>query len=80
MKIQLTFKTPNAIDDIREDVEELLGVDPRVEPECFLDEVDDQVEEIKTALEKWIRYGEYVTLEYDTEAKTLEVLEVWNQF
>lgn len=36
-----------------------------------LDQVDDLELEAKEKLEEWIKYGEYVTLEYDTEKDEL---------
>lgn len=62
MKLTLTFKSPDAIS------EALLyaGIPQRTKP----DEYDDLYGE----LAEWIRYGEYLDVEYDTETKQMTVL------
>jgi len=55
MKIQLTFKMPDVLDQVDEQVEDL-----------------DKAIEIKKILETWISYGEYITVEFDTD--TLETI------
>lgn len=56
MNIRLTFKTPDVVDDaVRR----------------YMQEVDEDRElEIEAACAKWIRYGEYLTVEIDTETGT----------
>lgn len=62
MKLRLTFKTPDVIDQ-------------------FLDNLileDDGVwnkENIKDKLSKWIKYGEYITIEFDIDNQTATVIE-----
>lgn len=74
MKIQITFKDPDAVsnaiqDHVAHDVRSLL-----------LDRNDAlMVEAIRTekaneALTPWIRGGEYLEVEFDTEAKTATVI------
>lgn len=67
MKVHVTFKTPDALD---------MALDEA----CLNDYGNDQsVEDIKDEArqicEKWIKYGEYVTLEIDTTQGTATVLE-----
>lgn len=56
MKIEVTMKTPDALYDALEHIE--------------------NGEVISVKLNKWFRYGEMVTLVYDTEKDTLEVKEI----
>ncbi len=58
MKIKLTFKTPDVIEYA--DFSE--NIDPEDQPS------------IQKELNKWIEYGEYAYLEYDTETKQMIVL------
>lgn len=58
MKITLTFKTPDVIENSLRDLE--LS--------------DEEKQSITERLEKRINYGEYCVLEYDTEKDTLRLL------
>ena len=62
MKIQLTFKSPDTVGDAITDA----GVSRRKNP----DEYDALYEE----LAEWIRYGEYLDVEYDTDTKQMVIL------
>jgi hypothetical protein len=62
MKIVIGFKTPDAVDDALKDVSE----------EGHLAEED--FDEIKKKLSKWIKWGEFVRLVYDTETDTISVI------
>lgn len=64
MKIKIHMKTLDCIDNSLD----TLGLE-----ELGLDE--DKREEFKDLCGKWFKYGEYVVLEIDTEAKTCVVLE-----
>lgn len=57
MKIKVTFKTPDAIDDATEDLD------------------DYQQSRAKQVMHKYIRYGEYINVEFDIEKGTATVLE-----
>ena len=52
MKIRLTMKSPDVAYYGLQDA----GIDPNEVPD-----------DIQDALDKWVRYGEYVTIEIDTE-------------
>ena len=78
MKINVLFKTPGALDQAVEDyVEELLvsmmkkrSLDPDDAEELRVE----AVEKIH-GLKKWVRRGEYVTIEFDLTAGTATVKE-----
>lgn len=59
MKIKLTFKTPDAVYDALND-----------------SNIDDDVkrDRIYAGIGKYVEYGEYLTVEYDTETKTMVVV------
>lgn len=63
MRIGLTFKTPDALDSA---VEDIVGKD---EDETF--ELQDKA---RRALSKFIRYGEYVSIEVDIETGEATVM------
>ena len=77
MKIQITFKTPDA-------VERAVAEAVRYEqlPEFPVDGEQDQREiltqDANDVVSKFIKYGEYVTIEIDTDTKTAIVLPVKN--
>lgn len=60
MKFRVTFKTPDVVDNTIEN----LGVEP-----------DEQEAIYKQVVSKWFKYGEYVTIEVDTNADTATVVE-----
>ena len=62
MKIQLTFKSPDALGEAIQDA----GISRRTNP----DEYDELYEELSA----WVRYGEYLDVEYDTETKQMVVV------
>lgn len=74
MKIKITFKDPDAlIDCINESLEDLKieGVSDEE-----LEGIKEQrLEEYKELCGKWFKWGEYLTVEVDTEAGTIKVLE-----
>jgi len=61
MKIDITFKDPDAV------WEALLEND--------IDPNSEYGEKIQKRLAKWFTYGEYVTLDYDTETDSMKILE-----
>lgn len=82
MKFQLTFKTPDVLDQIIE--KQSNHCDNHIDrdydsDDCNLcDEVDNRSSEniaaIEECAEKFIRYSEYITIEFDTETKTATVV------
>ena len=67
MKISLTFKTPDVVSD---------AVNALYEGE-FSDDYDyeEKSEEAQQELSKWVQYGEYVTIDFDTDKGTAVVRE-----
>lgn len=73
MKIRVTFKDPDALDNALQEA-------PLVRPDGLTDEEWEPIaearrEKIRDGLcATFIEYGEYITVEYDTEAKTCTVV------
>lgn len=66
MKVQLAMKSPDAVDIM---VQECLdNVDRDKDHEDFIS--------LQEMIKRFVEYGEYVTLEFDTETGTVKVLEV----
>lgn len=61
MKLKITFKNPDAVNEALENAGISLGN-----------------EGLNEAISKFIKYGEYVTIELDSEAQTARVIEVKN--
>jgi monoamine oxidase len=75
MKVQVTFKTPDATDDaILAEVERLLAMEAKTPDAEGEGAADDMYHDARKALKRWVKYGEYVTVEFDTEAGTAVVL------
>lgn len=74
MKIRITFKDPDAVSNAIMDkvAADLAALDiPEDEAES-LEEL--RTEKANQALTPWIRHGEYLEVEFDTEAKTATVI------
>jgi len=65
MKFVVTFKTPNALDDII-DYEEFENEEER----------EEQREALQVIADKFLKYGELISIEFDTEVGTAKVLKV----
>jgi len=81
MKICITFKTPDAIEYALE--EALPNEKPNYETDSWEPLSEDEqdvregkLEEVKKFLQCYIKHGEVVTLEFDTDAKTATVFNV----
>lgn len=68
MIVSVTFKTPDAVSDAV-----CAAYDGK-----FSDQLDyeEKVGEAENVLEKWVQYGEYVTIDFDLVAKTATVQEL----
>jgi hypothetical protein len=80
MKIRVTFKTPDALEDALAEAcpNKKLNYETDEWEPLSEDEEDERavrVEEVKKFLQHYIKYGECVTLEFDTETETVTVLE-----
>ncbi len=72
MKVQITFKTPDAAELAAEDTaHHVFNEDTELHQENYELLKDD----ILTKLGKWIRSGEYVTVEFDLENGNARVVE-----
>ncbi len=69
MKITVHMKTPDAVHYAMEAVAER---EPSSEPDDELR--DERIADAKDALDKWFKYGECLSIEFDTEAMTATVL------
>lgn len=73
MKFKVTFKDPDVVyDAITDAAKESI-------PDCITDEEREALaelrrDELSEFTSKWVRYGEYITLEFDSEAKTATVV------
>ncbi len=68
MKIKLTFKTPDVLDQL----DRKIYYDDDITDE----ELDEKIDEARSIISKWIEYSEYLTVEFDLENQTAKVLEV----
>lgn len=76
MKIRVTLKDPDGVEDCIRD--EIMG-EVRLLP--ISEREKDAICDFRRKIEgeklcRWIKYGEYVTVEFDTEAMTARVVEV----
>lgn len=76
MKIKINMKNPDCVyDAIREAAEEsaakVNGISAREKVEL----TDARERELSKLLSKWITYGEYIEVEFDTDAGTARVCE-----
>lgn len=74
MKFRVTVKSPDGVyESIREAAEESvepLGLD-KEEAEYLCEKRQESLSEFAA---KWVKYGEYITVEFDTEAGTATVV------
>lgn len=81
MKIRMTFKTPDVAQDaMREAADQeaanaLEAANP-IDPRELTELATELYFDASNCASKWIRYGEYVTIEIDTETKTATVVPV----
>lgn len=77
MKLIATFKTPDALEQTLDTIPQNSSCyhEDTLCEECQIKE-DELKEEVKQFLEKYIEWGEYIRIEFDTEAKTARVLEI----
>ena len=67
MKIKVTMKNPDALDYAIAIAIDGLG-------DLSLGEREEKHDELYEQLSKWFKYGEYLTVEIDTEADTATVM------
>lgn len=66
MKLRLTFKTPDVLDQLRDEVE-IDYNDSETTHELHLGEIEEK-------LATWVEYSEYVRIEFDLDNMTATVL------
>lgn len=71
MKLTIGFKTPDATYDALKEYRDYSG-----DSDDGVPLTDDEKEEAKEKLEKWIRYNEYVTVEFDLDKMTATVVKI----
>lgn len=74
MRITIHLKDPDGVEDSLASAakESVRGLD--VSPGERTDLIESRTEENRDAVKKWVKYGEYVSIEIDTEAGTAKVL------
>ncbi len=74
MKIRITMKDPDGVYECVEDaLKASLPADSSDAEKKAVLEV--RREEVGDVLRRWFRYGEYIDVEVDTDAKTIRVIE-----
>ncbi len=80
MELILTFKTPDVMDAVDEEKQQRLSVleDFYKEqggevPEEEIEKLDQEMEDAREYLELYISNGEYVSIRFNSEKKTVEV-------
>ncbi len=85
MKFQVTLKTPDAQDYAIESALEIVknelqsqeeNADSGLDPDDVEDYLSEKKDELKEFTDKWFRYGECVTIEFDTDTQTAKVISV----
>ena len=77
MKIYVTFKTPDTVKDaVEEQAKRMVSEWESLKPEDREMEEEGLVDETMAKLAKWVKYGECVTVEFDTVKGTATVQEV----
>lgn len=75
MKIQITMKDPDTLHDaIREAVEEELSLIPSITDVERDELLEGRCERLNEIASKWFKYGEYLTVELDSDANTCAVI------
>jgi hypothetical protein len=69
MKYQLRFKTPDVAEQIADEIKALKNSDK--------EEHLEEYERIRDLLKTYVKYGEYVGIELDTETMTASVKNAW---
>lgn len=71
MKLSIGFKTPDAIHYALEEYRDYSG-----DEDDGRELTEEEMEEAKEKLEKWIRYGESITIEFDLNKMTAKVVSI----
>ena len=76
MKFKVTMKDPDTLYDaigeaVEQAVSDTIGVDDQDEREAL---IKVRVDKVQIICKKWFKYGEYLTVEIDTDAETCTVV------
>lgn len=76
MKFRITFKTPDVVEDsISEFSYGSLSEEFGPNHPDFDEQREIMEDELHNIISKWVKYGEMITIEFDTVAKTATVVE-----
>lgn len=76
MKFKVTFKSPDSVHDtLRDAARQQVAQMPDVLDDDIPDMEDSKFSELAEAIGKWVKYAEYITVEFDTDAGTATVVE-----
>ena len=73
MKFNITFKMSDALFYVEKDIREHMEGQ---HPDADKFEIDELVDDMLVKISRWIEYGEYVRLVYDSEKDTMSIQEV----
>lgn len=75
MRFKVTMKSPDAVSEAVNDAvrDSITEAEHALEPEDLRDLKNERREELHAACAPWFEYGEYLTVEIDTEAGTATV-------
>ena len=77
MKFEVTMKDPDGFyDSIEDAAKESIALVPGLNGEEMDSLTEVRSQTLKDLCEKWFKYGEYLTVEIDTEAQTITVVPV----
>ena len=76
MKFRMMMKTPDCLDMAIEDAVGSMLYDFEGDKDAEEDKRIELTQETKEFAEKWVKWSEYITIEFDTEAKTAVVVPV----
>ena len=77
MKVLITMKNPDCIDDaVNQAAQVSAGIVENISADERAELVESDREDIKEHIKKWVKYGEYITVEIDTVLQTARVCEV----
>lgn len=76
MKFVVTIKDPDVIDDAIEDAVKESLADLGLDDDEMEPLIEKRKEKVRDKIARWVEYGEYYRIEFDTDAMTATVLPV----
>ncbi len=71
MKITLNFKTPDVMDQLEPLYEKSNNGNYNEIVEC---PHNDEIDKLKSFIKEFVKFGEYIEVEFDSELKTVKIL------